>query len=360
MNKQFKTDAQDFLNSVQVLREVQTPESENHMYDELMQVKFLMPVVIHGELKEGADGKQILDEKTTFTFPSLATTKGDQYFMAFTSGEEMQKYPNKDRMHALTFTFDDYAKIIIQSEEIKGFVVDPYGMNIVYPKELVLSLKEQKEIREKGHSERVLHAQEHVMIGEPAKEPKELKAALKAYAKKDKTIQALYLQLMIYEEQQSYVVAVDADATNLKDVFDQLADAGRKHLKGMYLDFVDVHSELGIHVEEKTEPFYKKMFYKKLDIPFLAVIEECFHLKDGRCVVGVKVLHGKLSDNGEVSCLNEQRERLFTSCAQGIEYGRERVKVAKVNDTGRYGSHYGILMKDHPEDFKKGYFLSGK
>lgn len=31
MNKQFKTDAQDFLNSVQVLREVQTPESENHM-----------------------------------------------------------------------------------------------------------------------------------------------------------------------------------------------------------------------------------------------------------------------------------------------------------------------------------------
>lgn len=25
MNKQFKTDAQDFLNSVQVLREVQTP-----------------------------------------------------------------------------------------------------------------------------------------------------------------------------------------------------------------------------------------------------------------------------------------------------------------------------------------------
>lgn len=64
MNKQFKTDAQDFLNSVQVLREVQTPESENHMYDELMQVKFLMPVVIHGELKEGADGKQILDEKT--------------------------------------------------------------------------------------------------------------------------------------------------------------------------------------------------------------------------------------------------------------------------------------------------------
>lgn len=60
MNKQFKTDAQDFLNSVQVLREVQTPESENHMYDELMQVKFLMPVVIHGELKEGADGKQIL------------------------------------------------------------------------------------------------------------------------------------------------------------------------------------------------------------------------------------------------------------------------------------------------------------
>ena len=91
MNKQFKTDAQDFLNSVQVLREVQTPESENHMYDELMQVKFLMPVVIHGELKEGADGKQILDEKTTFTFPSLATTKGDQYFMAFTGGEERQE-----------------------------------------------------------------------------------------------------------------------------------------------------------------------------------------------------------------------------------------------------------------------------
>ena len=39
MNKQFKTDAQDFLNSVQVLREVQTPESENHMYDELKKVQ---------------------------------------------------------------------------------------------------------------------------------------------------------------------------------------------------------------------------------------------------------------------------------------------------------------------------------
>lgn len=75
MNKQFKTDAQDFLNSVQVLREVQTPESENHMYDELMQVKFLMPVVIHGELKEGADGKQILDEKRRLRFHPLRQQK---------------------------------------------------------------------------------------------------------------------------------------------------------------------------------------------------------------------------------------------------------------------------------------------
>lgn len=66
---------------------------------------------------------------------------------------------------------------------------------------------------------------------------------------------------MIYEEQQSYVVAVDADATNLKDVFDQLADAGRKHLKGMYLDFVDVHSELGIHVAE-NRTFYKRCFIR--------------------------------------------------------------------------------------------------
>lgn len=360
MNRVFKKDAKDFIESVKSLRELQTPESENHMYDELMQVGFIMPVLINGEVHEDKDGKQTISEGATFSFPTIASPEGQQYFMAFTDGTELQKYQSKQPLHALTFGFDDYAAVIMQNKEIAGFVVDPYGTNVVYPRDLVQSLKEQKEIMEKGHTERIFQANEKVMIGEPAKEPKALKDALSAFAKKDKRIQALYLQLMMQKDQQSYIIAVDADMKDPRSIFSQLADSCRMHLDGMYLDIVDVRSELGMHILEKAEPFYKKMFYKKPWIPFLAKIEDCFYLKDGRCVVGVEVLHGKLSDNGEIVCLNEQQEPLFISAALGIEYGKERVKVARLQENGKYGSHFGILMKDHDKEYKKGYYLKGK
>lgn len=86
---------------------------------------------------------------TRIKFEDIENSEGDKFYMAFTDLGEYEKW-NSDENHneALIMTMEDFGNILIrQVNDLKGFVIDPYGENVCISKGLLLSLLKQREAR---------------------------------------------------------------------------------------------------------------------------------------------------------------------------------------------------------------------
>ena len=89
---------------------------------------------------------------TRIKFEDIQNTEGDRYYLAFTDMEEYNKW-NEDGTHgqALIMTMEDFGNILIRNiNDLKGFVINPYGENVSISKGLLLSLLKQQENRRSG------------------------------------------------------------------------------------------------------------------------------------------------------------------------------------------------------------------
>lgn len=120
-----------------------TQQNRSRMAAALVEAKLLSPIQTQTVLteKEGPS--------TRIRFEDIRNTEGDSYYMAFTDIDEYNKW-NDDEKHnqALIMTIEDFGKILIRNiNDLKGFVINPYGENISISKRLLLSLLKQKENR---------------------------------------------------------------------------------------------------------------------------------------------------------------------------------------------------------------------
>ncbi len=110
----------------------------------LMEAQLLSPIL----------QQTILTEKsgpaTRIKFVDIQNTEGDRYYMAFTDIDEYAKW-NADGSHdqALIMTMEDFGNILIrQVNDLRGFVINPYGENVSISKDLLLSLLKQREAKQ--------------------------------------------------------------------------------------------------------------------------------------------------------------------------------------------------------------------
>ena len=79
----------------------------------------------------------------------IQNTEGERYYLAFTDLDEYAKW-NEEANHneALIMSLEDFGNILIrQLNDLKGFVVNPYGENVSISKDLLLSLLKQREAK---------------------------------------------------------------------------------------------------------------------------------------------------------------------------------------------------------------------
>lgn len=112
----------------------------------LMNAKLLSPIQKETVLMEQSG------PATRIKFEDIQNTEGDRYYLAFTDMEEYNKW-NEDGTHgqALIMTMEDFGNILIRNiNDLKGFVINPYGENVSISKGLLLSLLKQQENRRSG------------------------------------------------------------------------------------------------------------------------------------------------------------------------------------------------------------------
>lgn len=125
-------------------------QTQNKMIDEVMRARFVSPVLMENVPDtEGMQGKVTLGKDTNISFQLIENTEGGHFFLAFTDWDELRKWRKVDGQQTMLLTFDDLAVISTNAgKNAGGFVINPFGANIVFRQELIETLVHLKAERD--------------------------------------------------------------------------------------------------------------------------------------------------------------------------------------------------------------------
>ena len=249
------------LDAIAEMKANNTPENQSKMMDKMVDAQYLAPVSITPPpVTDGYMANITLPPDAKLRFHMIENGMGQRFFLAFTSFEEMSKWRENANVQSIIVTFDDYAGMLAKSEadeNVGGFVIDPFGANLVFSKSQAIAIKAMKDKRDAGISTHTIKEGEEVYIGEPVKYPTEMVDAMKKYLESQDAVKKAYLQLMCQGEDESYLIVLDYIGDKM-DVFDGLAVAAKPYAGGMLLDIMGSGSDLGSKIADKVTPFFEK------------------------------------------------------------------------------------------------------
>lgn len=252
----------ELLKAIEEMKKNNSPENQSHMLDLLVEAKFFTPVSITPapDTVDGMMAHITLPPDAKIRFHMIENGKGQRFFLAFTSFDEMKKWrPNQDNQ-TIVSSFDDYANMVkraVGDGQVGGFVIDPFGANMLFSKEQTIMIKEVKDGRNADSNKHRIKAGEEVYFGEPLNYPTEMVEAVKKYLSKQGNVQSAYLQLMCQGSEESYLIVLEFVGEH-QALFDGVAKAAKPYLNNMCLDILSVENELGRKIYNRTKPFYEK------------------------------------------------------------------------------------------------------
>lgn len=232
----------------------------NEMAKEIvMNAHFLSVVEFEGgNVRTDENGNVVFGAGTVIKYPQLKGPEGNMYFPAFTNWDELRKWNDakEGEIQTMVHSFDDYYAMV--KDNRNGFVIDPFGGNLILDNDTIRRFKEKKDMNTTGHTERVITKETKVMIGEPAEYPHEMAEAIRVYAEANKDIKAVWLKLMQSDGEQSFLLAVDFKGDR-EDVFAKIAAAATPYLPdGYYIDIVSRYQPGIGTTASKGKPLYKR------------------------------------------------------------------------------------------------------
>lgn len=203
---------------------------------------------MEGEIENG-----VLKAGATISFKMLTNSLGESFFIAFTDWEELAKW-SMEKEQTLISTYEDLKSMVLKdTKDAKGFVINPYGQNIIITPELMQYFSQRK-------SEILIEKDTKVLLGQPANYPQEMVNALSKFFKKHKEVENAYLFLAHKEGDEKpnllFVIDFTGDKTTL---FPQIAAVAQDYLgKDEYIELVPMNTEFGKDATKGATPFYKK------------------------------------------------------------------------------------------------------
>lgn len=243
------------IENVQLLEKLETlklnndSQSEREFFRELIVSKLLSPVT-EDSLEGIGEGETTLREEGNIKFIHFSDNEGNDYMPAFTDWNELKKWNDSVNVKALILSFDDYKTLCSNENTIlRGFVLNPFGDNIVFDKSL---------IQEVESSVNDIDQVRTVMLGVPEKYPDEMINALIDFLPSLPTVKSAYLFWMVQgDDDKSYLLVIDA-TEDCNYVFDKIADIAVKYLApDEKIDFTLASETFGRKAIEGKDPFYR-------------------------------------------------------------------------------------------------------
>lgn len=243
---------------LQEMKENRTDTGMNMLFEEIAtKAHFLSVIMLSQEPKENGDGTATFKKNTMMKFPMLTAGNGKAFYPVFTDHAELAKWAQMQEPKTLILTFDDYAPMVLQNEQVEGIVINPFSHNLVLDRRMVEHMKTHKDLVTQGVSHRTVTKETKVMLGEPKEYPPAMVDAMKAHLQNVPQVERAWLRLMMQDKQPSYLVVVEFEGDRAS-IFKGIADAARPHLHKMFLDMIPYQENFGKRAVENVVPFYEK------------------------------------------------------------------------------------------------------
>lgn len=236
------------------------------MIDCVMQAQFITPGVVskpRNVAKTNKDGGTIMQQETQVQFQLIENQDKEKFFPAFTDSEEKDKWKVSEGKQEVVMTFDDYAHVLSEKDcHVKGFVINPFGRSVAFPKQMVMSLKQQKDEREKnsGLQKREITVDDKVQLGDPDPDnyPIDMMASMINFLQERDDVNSAYLKMFQREsdDKPSYLVIVDFDGDKMEDIFKGISQSAAPHLNGYQLSMMPYSVPFAQKAVDGVDPFF--------------------------------------------------------------------------------------------------------
>lgn len=149
------------MGSIELMKAEDTPAHRNMFIGELSKASFLSPAVIEPAPEPDKDGKLSIAPGSKVQFPMLTRPDGAKFFMAFTDEAEYEKWQEKNqKFPTFALKIEDYAAMILRRDPkgnicpALGMVINPFGANIVLPREMLAGMMSAKMAQAKQAAEK--------------------------------------------------------------------------------------------------------------------------------------------------------------------------------------------------------------
>lgn len=230
----------------------------NEMAEEIvLRAEFLTLIRLSEEPVLGENGIATMPKGAKISFPLVQAPDGTKFYPVFTDWVELMKmHKGSDTPKSLTLSFDDLAAMIVDERGAEGFVIDPFGGNLIVDRATVQRWREKKQIDATGHANHVIRKDTKVSFIPYKTVPGELCGALVNAAKGIKEISALWIRQVEMDGQRSHMAIVDHSGDR-DTVFNALGEAAKPFLDNMALNMIDKSSALGKDATDGIIPLYQ-------------------------------------------------------------------------------------------------------
>lgn len=246
--------------AINKMREVNTKQSQDEVIKEVVNAHLIAPISISPTPQESdSSGTTVLKKDTTINFNIIENTNNEKFILTFTDWNELKKWNNAKDQQTLIVTFTDLRSMILDDKgNLDGFAINPFTQNLTFNKSMVSALyNEIERLKNGGVVEEVVKKNTQVQLGQPRNYPRNMIDEISLKLKKRDKVRAAYLQLMVKEGKQSYLIIIDSDGDS-RELFNDIGKVAVEHSEGMLIDMVPYNSEFGKRAAANIEPFYRK------------------------------------------------------------------------------------------------------
>ena len=166
------------------------------MITAVVSARFILPAKVRNIPSATTNnGHTVMGNQTQVQFRMLENNNHEKFFGVFTDVEEMNKWQGNEEAQKVVTDFDSLAQMVMDPQSgALGFVINAFGKSVVFPKPMVISIKQQKDYM--AREENTLKNGAQVRVGEPEEYPIDLMAALINHFTTEPQVNAAFLRMI--------------------------------------------------------------------------------------------------------------------------------------------------------------------
>ncbi len=247
------------VSAIEAMQADGSKENIDAMINQVVEAKFILPAKVTTIPKaETQNGKTIMGNSTQVQFRLLENGNKEKFFGVFTDIDELNKWKGNDEANKVITDFDSLAQMVVDPKaNVLGFVVNPFGKSVTFPKQMIHSIKQQRDYL-RMNSANTIKPGTQVQLGDPKEYPIDLMAALINHFSTEPYVNAAYLRMIEQNGVKSYLIVVDFIG-NMEQTFEAISDVAKPFLDDeVQLSMMPYSMEFGSNAVKGIEPFYKK------------------------------------------------------------------------------------------------------